>query len=53
MQNAIIRKNIEDKNFLVVKIKTKTAKALIDSGSSIVLLVFPGHPFLSTYTLLF
>jgi len=35
MQNAIVRQNIEDKNFLVVKIKTKTAKALIDSGSSI------------------
>jgi len=35
MQNAIIRKNIEDKNFPVVNIKSKTAKALIDSGSSI------------------
>ena len=29
MQNAVVRKNIEDKNFLVVKIKTKTGKALI------------------------
>ena len=30
-----MHQNIEDENFLVVKIETKTAKALIDSGSSI------------------
>ena len=35
MQNAIIHQNMTDKNFLVCKIKTKTAKALIDSGSSL------------------
>jgi len=35
MQHAIVHQNIEDKNFLLVKIRTKTAKALICSGSSI------------------
>jgi len=38
MQNAIVRQNIEDKNFLVVKIKTKAAKALTDSASSITII---------------